>query len=125
MREVKARFEALGKRLGEKELLGLADAPEPGAAGAANSFMNSPQFAAFIKSQIFNVRKQQFFSDEGAALLITPSQGEAAQFSFRARMFPSDVDTSSPMAVSAVCLWAAFIPMTKMRRRSFRKSFWP
>jgi carboxypeptidase Q len=98
VREVKAHFDALGKRLGEKELLGLADAPEPGPPGAGNSFMNSPQFAAFIKSQIFNVKKLQFFSDEGAALLIDASQGDGGTIFVSGASVPGDVDVSSPMA---------------------------
>jgi carboxypeptidase Q len=98
MREVRARFEALGKRLGEKELLALADAPEPGASGGGNSFMNSPQFAAFIKSQIFNLKKLQFFTDEGAALLIDASQGDGGTVFVSGATVPQAVDESSPMA---------------------------
>ncbi len=98
MREVKARFEALGKRLSEKELLALADAPEPGAPGAGPSFMNSPAFGAFIKGQIFNVKKLQFFTDEGAALLIDASQGDGGTIFVSGAAVPQAVDLSSPMA---------------------------
>jgi hypothetical protein len=98
LREVKARFDPLGKRLGEKELLALADAPEPGAPGAGNSFMNSPQFAAVINSLIFNMKKLQFFSDEGAALLIDSSPGDGGTIFVSAASIPGEVDVSSPMA---------------------------
>jgi len=98
MREVKAHFDALGKRLSEKELLELADAPEPGAPGGGNRFMNSPQFAGFIKNQIFAAKKLQFFSDEGAALLIDSSQGDGGTIFVSGASVPQEVDVSSPMA---------------------------
>jgi carboxypeptidase Q len=98
MREVKAHFDALGKRLSEKELLELADAPEPGAPGSGNRFMNNPQFGAFIKNQIFSAKKLQFFSDEGAALLIDPSQGDGGTIFVSGASVPQEIDVSSPMA---------------------------
>ena len=73
MREVKARFEAPGTRLNEKELLTLADALEPrppqrggGSPGAAETFR---------AAQRLNSAKYLFFQKEGAALLIDPSRG--------------------------------------------------
>src|SRR6185503_4119494 len=69
IREVPAHFEAPGRRLTEKQLLGLADAPVQGADGGANNFLRSPQFAAFMQNQIFSAKKLKFFTDEGAALL--------------------------------------------------------
>lgn len=70
MREVKARFEAPGTRLSEKDLLALADAPEPRSGQRRNFQMNAEQRAAFQ----FNAHKAQFFQDEGAAVLIDPSR---------------------------------------------------
>jgi carboxypeptidase Q len=113
LREVKARFEAPGKRLGEKELLALADAPEPGAPGSGNSFINSPQFAAFMKNQIFNVKKQQFFSDEGAALLIDSSQGDGGTIFVAGASVPQPVDESSPMATLRSLFMARIQPYDK------------
>lgn len=71
MREVKAHFEALGTRLDEKELLALADAPEPGTT-PRRAFQLSPELRA---AQAFNARKNQFFAEEGAALLVDTSRG--------------------------------------------------
>jgi hypothetical protein len=74
MREVKAHFEAPGTRRDEKDLLALADAPEPGRGGAGGGrgrFLGSPeQRAAFA----FAAKKLRFCYDEGAALLIDPSR---------------------------------------------------
>lgn len=72
MREVKARFEAPGTRLNEKELLALADAPEPvptqrgGGGGRGEAFRLAQQFTA---------AKYLFFQKERAALLVDPSRG--------------------------------------------------
>ena len=70
MREVKARFEAMGTRRDEKDLLALADAPEP-RAGQRRNFQFTPEQRA---AQQFNAKKYQFLQDEGAAVLIDPSR---------------------------------------------------
>jgi len=74
MREVKAHFEAPGTRRDEKDLLALADAPEPGRAGGGGGrgrFGGTPeQRAAFA----FAASKLRFLYDEGAAVLIDPSR---------------------------------------------------
>jgi carboxypeptidase Q len=73
MREVKARFEAPGTRLNEKELLALADALEPrpvqrgGGGGQGGG-------DAFRAAQRLISAKYLFFQKEGAALLIDPSR---------------------------------------------------
>ncbi len=98
MREVPARFEAPGKRLTEKQLLALADAPTPGADGGDNSFLKSPQFAAFMESQIFATKKLKFFTDEGAALLIDSGSGDGGTLFVSGASVPQELDRSSPMA---------------------------
>lgn len=95
IREVKAHFDALGKRLSEKELLELANASEP---GGGNPFFNSPLFAVFLKTQIFGVKKLQFFGDEGAALVIDSSPGDGGTIFVSGASVPQEVDVSSPMA---------------------------
>ena len=99
MRDVPARFEAPGKRLTEKQLLGLADAPPPGSEGGAPSFLNSPQFASFVQSQIFAGKKLKFFTDEGAALLVDPGAGDGGTLFVAAASVPQELDQSSPMAM--------------------------
>jgi carboxypeptidase Q len=68
VREVKAHFESLGSRLDEKNLLALADAPEPAASGGRRF---TPEQRA---AQLFSMQKYSFFRDEGAALLVEPSR---------------------------------------------------
>ncbi len=70
MREVKARFEAPATRLNEKGLLTLADAPEPRPSGGRR-FNLSPEQRAAAQ---FGSRKNQFFQEEGAALLVDASR---------------------------------------------------
>jgi len=71
VREVKARFEPLGTRRDEKNLLALADAPDPiNSPGGGRRQMSPEQRAA----SDFLDRKYQFFLDEGAALLVDPSR---------------------------------------------------
>ncbi|MEP6743206.1 MAG: M20/M25/M40 family metallo-hydrolase [bacterium] len=70
VREVKAHFEPLGTRLDEKNLLALADAPEPVSAGGGRRFTPEQRGA-----QVFSMQKYLFLRDEGAALLVEPSRG--------------------------------------------------
>jgi carboxypeptidase Q len=69
-REVKAHFEPLSTRLNEKDLLTLADAPEP-RPGGQRRFQMTPEQRAALQ---FNLKKYQFLQDEGAAVLIDPSR---------------------------------------------------
>ncbi len=71
-RDIAAHFEAPGTRLNEKDLLTLADAPEP-RAGDGRNFRNNPQFRAAAE---FTSAKMRFFQAEGAALLVDPSRGD-------------------------------------------------
>lgn len=72
VREIKAHFEPQGTRLNEKELLALADAPAPGPGGAGRRGGRlTPEMRAALQ---FNVRKQLFAIEEGAAVLVDPSR---------------------------------------------------
>ena len=68
MREVKARFEPMGTRRDDKDLLTLADAPVP-AAGTGRR--GTPEARA---AQFFGCQKNRFFHDEGAAVLVDASR---------------------------------------------------
>ena len=68
IRDVKARFEPMATRNGEKELLDLADAPVP---APGQTRRGTPEFRA---AQFFACQKNRFFHDEGAALLVDASR---------------------------------------------------
>jgi hypothetical protein len=72
MREVKAHFESMGTRHDEKSLLALADAPDPATVPPRRFQQNADAIAAAR----FNAAKLQFYTDEGAALLVDPGRGD-------------------------------------------------
>ncbi|HEU4768993.1 MAG TPA: M20/M25/M40 family metallo-hydrolase [Pyrinomonadaceae bacterium] len=74
LRDVPARFEAPGTRLTDKELLALADAPEPrqNTGRAVNVNVNQ----TFRATAALNAAKQRLFQDEGPAMLIDPGRGD-------------------------------------------------
>ena len=101
-REVKAHFEAPGTRRDEKDLLALADAPEPGRGGGGGGrgggrFQATPeQRAAFA----FAVSKLRFLYDEGAAVLIDTSRGDGGTIFVQSASLPpaAGVDPLAPNA---------------------------
>ena len=70
IREVAAHFDPLGTRLNEKDLLTLADAPEPRPRAGRPDPFNNPTFRA---AAAFASAKQRFFETEGAAVLLEPA----------------------------------------------------
>lgn len=86
-RDVPAHFTAQGTRLNEKELLALADAPEPRPTGGGRrNFGDNPTFRA---AQEFASAKLRFFQAEGAALLIDPSRGDGGTIFVQQAQVPS------------------------------------
>jgi carboxypeptidase Q len=73
MRDVTAHFDAQGTRLNEKQLLDLANAPDPATARRRNFPQATPEQRA---AAAFNAVKQQFYLSEGVALLVDPSRGD-------------------------------------------------
>ena len=77
LREIKAHFEPEATRETEKELLALADAPDPNAPRRApQGPPNSAAFQAFQQQAQFNARRLRFLSEEGAAILIDGARGD-------------------------------------------------
>ncbi|MEO6654937.1 MAG: M20/M25/M40 family metallo-hydrolase, partial [Pyrinomonadaceae bacterium] len=76
IREVKAHFAAEGKRADEKELLDLADAPDPASIRRPQGGATNPAFANFQQQQQFNTRRMRFLSEEGAAVLVDAGRGD-------------------------------------------------
>jgi carboxypeptidase Q len=68
--EIKAHFEPMGVRRDEKDLLRLADAPDPRSI-QRRPFQTTPQQRT---EAMFQAKKQQFFVDEAVALLVDPSR---------------------------------------------------
>ncbi|HWT01897.1 MAG TPA: M20/M25/M40 family metallo-hydrolase [Pyrinomonadaceae bacterium] len=69
--QLKANFEPLGTRRDEKNLLRLADAPDPATAPRASPFQLTPEQRA---EAMLLAKKYQFFTDEGAALMVEASR---------------------------------------------------
>ncbi|MDX2032862.1 MAG: M20/M25/M40 family metallo-hydrolase [Blastocatellia bacterium] len=100
IREMKARFEAPGTRMTEKELLQLADAQDPAKdrAGGPMAMMNNPQAMEFIKTAVFDAKKAKFFLDEGAAAVLAPSRsGDGGTIFLEDAGVPREVKGNSPM----------------------------
>ena len=75
MREVKAHFEPQGTRLTEKELLDLANAPDPASRQGQprQRFQATPEFVA---ARLLDLKKANFIINEGAALIVDPGRGD-------------------------------------------------
>ncbi|HKE56178.1 MAG TPA: M20/M25/M40 family metallo-hydrolase [Pyrinomonadaceae bacterium] len=97
MRDVQAHFEAQGTRLTEKDLLSLANAGDPSAASPTAQLAN-PRIQEFIRARIFAAQALQFVSNEGAALLIYPSEGDGGTIFVDGAVVPKELDSSSPIA---------------------------
>ena len=96
LREVPAHFDAQGTRLNEKELLTLADAPEPRPGGGRGNFAGNPNARA---AAAFGATKLRFFQQEGAALLIDPGRGDGGTiFVQSASVTPPPPDPNAPPA---------------------------
>ena len=80
-RDVPAHFDAQGTRLNEKELLTLADAPEPRPTGGGRGNFGRA-------GQEFTNAKLRFFQAEGAALLIDPSRGDGGTIFVQSAQVP-------------------------------------
>jgi carboxypeptidase Q len=96
MRDVTAHFESLGTRLDEKELLTLADAPEPRQGGGRPNFAGNPNARA---AATFAASKLRFFEQEGVAMLIDPGRGDGGTiFVQSATVTPPPSDPNAPPA---------------------------
>lgn len=97
MREVPAHFDAQGTRLNEKDLLALADAPEPRQGGGRGNFGNNPAFRAAAQ---FSGAKLRFFQSEGAAVLIDPSRGDGGTLFVQSASVPPAVTDPNATTVA-------------------------
>lgn len=75
-REVKAHFDAEAKRTSEKELLDLADAPDPATIRRVQGGPPAGAPANFQSQAQFNSRRMRFLVEEGAAILVDGARGD-------------------------------------------------
>ena len=85
LRDVSAHFDPLGTRLNEKELLALADAPEPRPGGRGNFGGNPAQRAAAE----LNAAKLRFFQAENVAVMIDPGRGDGGTIFVQSAAVPA------------------------------------
>ncbi len=74
IRDIKAHFDPEGKRSTDKELLDLADAPDPATIRRVGPGPGgNPNFAQAAQ---FNARRLRFLAEEGAAILVDAGRGD-------------------------------------------------
>ncbi|HEX8421959.1 MAG TPA: M20/M25/M40 family metallo-hydrolase [Pyrinomonadaceae bacterium] len=94
VREIKAHFEALGTRMTEKELLALADAPDPASVARRPGQQPTPeQIAQFV----FGLKKANFLMEEGAAMLVDPGRGDGGTIFVQSANVPQPVPELSDL----------------------------
>ena len=100
IREVKAHFEPEGSRLTEKQLLDLANAPDPAQRTGRPAFNFSPTAA---QEFIFGLKKANFLANEGAAVLVDPGRGDGGNLFVSSASVPTplpdNIDMSNPQSL--------------------------
>ncbi len=107
IKEIKAHFEAPGRRMTEKDLLALADAADPtkSRGGGPEAMLSSPRMAEFIKAAILDAKKMKFFIDEGAAAILAPSRsGDGGTIFLENAAIPQDLQ-GKPMMEAVMSLF--------------------
>lgn len=107
--EVKARFEPLGRRRDEKDLLRLADALDPNSIPRQRSQITPEQRA----EGALLAKKYQFFTDEGVGVLMEPSRrGDGGTIFVQGAVVPQPFveDSSAPNAPKRISAWDANAP---------------
>ena len=107
--EVKAHFEALGNRRDEKDLLRLADALDPKSI-PPRQFQPNPQQRA---DALLLAKKYQFFTDEGAALLVDASRrGDGGTLFVQSAVVPQPIveNPNAPGAPRRISPWDTGAP---------------
>ncbi|MBK8148269.1 MAG: M20/M25/M40 family metallo-hydrolase [Acidobacteria bacterium] len=73
LREVKADFEGMGERLTDKQLLEMANSPDPASVQRPGGQGNPAQMQARLERFIAGARRAKFLIEEGAALVVDNS----------------------------------------------------
>ncbi|MFZ1700102.1 MAG: M20/M25/M40 family metallo-hydrolase [Pyrinomonadaceae bacterium] len=101
MREIKAHFEPQGTRATEKELLDMADAPDPASIRRAAG-TGGPRGGNAGQAAQFNSLRFRFLSEEGAAVLIDAGRGDGGTVFVQgaAAVQPAPVAGQAPVRAS-------------------------
>jgi hypothetical protein len=96
VRDPAARFEPQGTRQTEKQLLDLANTPDP-----ATVPPRSRQTSATRTAAVFNAAKFRFYQEEGAGLVVDPSRGDGGNIFVQGATVPQPLP-SDPRALEAL-----------------------
>src|SRR5262249_44944273 len=93
LRDVPAHFKAEGSRLTDEQLLALANAESPAAAGPGGGrrFNVSPEMRAAMELM---TKKWQMVYDEGAAVALEGSRGDGGTIFVQSATMPAPADAS-------------------------------
>ena len=127
-RDVRAHFDAEGTRLTEKQLLDLANAPDPATQRRGRQqFQATPEQRAQAR---FNNLRLKFLHDEGAALLVDPGRGDGGNLFVSAASVPprevppldAPANANAPRGPSAYAKDApAFAPQIVMTAEHYNR----
>jgi carboxypeptidase Q len=96
MRNVAAQFNAPGHRFTDAELVELAKQP------AARGRGNVPNADARARTQAFDLKKRQFWVDEGVAAILSTSRGDGGTFFVQGQSPDPKAPPSVPQAVLTI-----------------------
>src|SRR5256714_11567094 len=97
-RDLKAHFDPDATRATDKELLQLANEPDPATRPPRRPPQGAPDFRAVAA---FNAAKLNFYKDEGAALVVDPSRGDDGTVFVQQATVPQPAPTAMPVAAAA------------------------
>src|SRR5437763_173819 len=97
-RDLKAHSDPHATRATDKELLQLANEPDPATRPPRRPPQGAPDFRAVAA---FNAAKLNFYKDEGAALVVDPSRGDDGTVFVQQATVPQPAPTATPVAAAA------------------------
>src|SRR5256714_7235872 len=97
-RDLKAHFDPDATRETEKQLLDLANEPDPATRPPRRPPQGAPDFRA---AAAFNALKLNFYKDEGAALVVDPSRGDDGTIFVQQATVPQPAAVATPSAAGA------------------------
>src|SRR5437588_4661966 len=97
-RDLKAHFDPDATRATEKQLLDLANEPDPATRPPRRPPQGAPDFRAVAA---FDAAKLNFYKDEGAALVVDPSRGDDGTVFVQQATVPQPAPTATPVAATA------------------------